>query len=238
MQIDNHHQLESLDLNSGCFLLIDKPKGWTSFDVVKYVRDNYPGYVNKIGHAGTLDPMATGLLILCTGKMTKSIEDFQLLPKTYEVTFRLGYTTPSFDAESEFDGQFRTEHLNEQVIQEGIEALIGEFQQTPPAYSAAKVNGSRAHKEARKGKEVTPNPKPVTVYSFDLLRVNWPDIHCRIQCSKGTYIRSLARDLGLYLESGAYVTELRRTAIGHYYAEDALSLSGIDALFQQIKTPS
>lgn len=238
MQIDKNNLPDEWDLNDGHFLLIDKPKEWTSFDVVKYIREQYPGFVKKIGHAGTLDPIATGLLILCTGKMTKSIETFQALDKTYETTFCLGATTPSFDVETDIDYSYATDHLDEGVLKEATSAFEGSLEQAPPAYSAVHVQGKRAYEEARKGKTVKTSPKPIEVYEFSVESIQWPYVNFKIVCSKGTYVRSLARDLGYHLETGAYVTDLRRTAIGPYNAENALTLSDLDKLFERAKTPS
>ncbi len=235
-KIDKHHWPKALDFNQGNFLLVDKPQNWTSFQVVKFVRENYPGYVKKVGHAGTLDPVATGLLILCTGKMTKSIEDFQKLPKTYEATFRLGATTPSFDADTEIDQEFALEHLDEDSVKEAASCFEGSLAQTPPDYSAVKVGGKRAYEEARKGKKVKTQSKPVEVYELSIEHIDWPDVHIRLHCSKGTYVRSLARDFGNYLRSGAYVTALRRTEIGDYRVEKAFNLTELKQLFEQTKS--
>jgi len=238
MLIDQNNQPETLDFNEGCYLLVDKPQGYTSFDVVKYVREQYPGYVGKIGHAGTLDPIATGLLILCTGQMTKQIEAFQKLPKTYLSTFHMGATTPSFDSETAIDHRYSLDQLDEHSLRETAAGLTGEIEQTPPAYSAAMINGKRAYKEARKGNEVQLKAKPVVIHDFEITAIEWPCVHCRIRCSKGTYIRSLARDLGQALNTGAYMTALRRTAIGSHDVADALTLPAIDKLFKQVKIPA
>ena len=234
--IDKHYSADNLDLNQGTVILVDKPQGMTSFQVVKHIRENYNGFVKKIGHAGTLDPLATGLLILCTGKRTKSIESIQQLPKTYTGTFRMGAVTPSYDAETSETEKKPTDHLSSDMIRDAAKEFEGTISQVPPSYSAVKVKGKRAYEEAHKGHEVRLKSKPVTVYEFTITGIDWPEVHFKVRCSKGTYIRSLAHDLGLYLDSGAYITELRRTAIGDYNLEDALTLQEIDRLFEQAKT--
>ncbi len=238
MQIDKNNLPTEWDLNQGYFLLIDKPKDWTSFDVVKYIREQYPGYVKKLGHAGTLDPVATGLLIICTGKLTKSIENFQALAKTYETTFYLGATTPSFDKETDIDHTYSIEHLDEKALKKAASEFEGNLEQAPPAYSAVHVKGKRAYKEARKGKAVQTNPKPVEITEFSIKAINWPYLTIKIVCSKGTYVRSLARDFGYYLQAGAYVSELRRLSIGSYNVANALTLPELDELFDRAKMPS
>lgn len=200
-------------------ILIDKPFGWSSFQAVKKVK--YELKSKKIGHAGTLDPLATGLLIMCTGKMTKSIEEIQAQPKEYTGTFVLGETTPSFDLETETDAHYPTEHITPDLLQETLKQFIGEIEQTPPLFSAVKIDGQRAYEIARKGGSAEIKSKIITIYEFELTRIELPQVDFRVKCGKGTYIRSLARDFGIALNSGAYLTNLRRTKIGDYCVEDA-----------------
>ncbi|NVO85325.1 tRNA pseudouridine(55) synthase TruB, partial [Hymenobacter terrestris] len=200
------------DFETGEVLLVDKPLTWSSFDVVRKVKNTLR--IRKIGHAGTLDPLATGLLILCTGKKTKQIDLIQAQQKEYTGTFRLGQTTPSFDLETPVDQERPYEHLTEADIRAAVTQFIGEITQTPPVFSAVKVNGERAYEVARRGEEAVIKSKQVTVASFELTRIALPEIDFRISCSKGTYIRSLARDLGEALHCGAHLTKLVRTRIG------------------------
>jgi tRNA pseudouridine55 synthase len=200
-------------------ILIDKPFGWSSFQAVKKVK--YELKSKKIGHAGTLDPLATGLLIMCTGKMTKSIEEIQAQPKEYTGTFVLGETTPSFDLETETDAHYPTEHITPDLLQETLKQFIGEIEQTPPLFSAVKIDGQRAYEIARKGGSAEIKSKIITIYEFELTRIELPQVDFRVKCGKGTYIRSLARDYGIALNSGAYLINLRRTKIGDYCVEDA-----------------
>lgn len=212
-------------------ILVDKPLGWTSFQAVKKVK--YGLKAKKIGHAGTLDPLATGLLILCTGKMTKQIDGIQAQTKEYTGTIVLGASTPSIDLETAIDTTYPTEHISEALIREAALVFTGEITQTPPLYSAVKIDGKRAYDIARKGGEAEIKSRQVQVYAFDITQVEMPNVHFRIACSKGTYIRSMARDFGLHLGSGAYLTNLRRTKIGDYRVEDALhpqDISPIDAI--------
>lgn len=204
-------------------ILVDKPYGWTSFAVVKKLK--WLGKYRKIGHAGTLDPLATGLLICCTGKMTKQIDTFQAQVKEYTGTLVLGKTTPSFDLETEVDAIFPVEHIHSSDIQQVVKQLTGVIQQIPPVFSAVKVDGKRAYKSARQGQEIVIEPRPVTIYEFEVDEANFPEIGFRIVCSKGTYIRSLVRDFGALLGSGAYMSSLRRTRIGDFRVEDAITLS-------------
>lgn len=200
-------------------LLIDKPHGWTSFQAVKKVK--YGIKAKKIGHAGTLDPLATGLLILCTGKMTKQIESIQAQPKEYTATIVLGESTPSIDLETAVDQTYPTEHITEADIYEAAKAFTGEITQVPPIFSAVKIDGKRAYDIARKGGEAEIKSRQIHIYEFEITSINMPRVGVRIACSKGTYIRSLARDFGLHLKSGAYLTDLRRTKIGDYHVNDA-----------------
>ena len=206
-------------------LLINKPYKWTSFDVVKKLR--YGLKVKKIGHSGTLDPLATGLLILCTGKMTKQIASFQAQKKEYTGTFVIGKTTPSFDLETEVNQQRDISHISLLDVEDAVQKLIGEISQIPPAFSAVKVNGKCAYKFARKGENIELKPKKVVIEVFELTKVDFPEIHFRIVCSKGTYIRSIARDLGEILNVGAYMSSLCRVRIGDFHLSDAQSIEEI-----------
>jgi len=218
------------DFQKGEVILIDKPLEWTSFDVVNKLR--YQIKIKKIGHAGTLDPLATGLLILCTGKMTKQIERFQAEEKEYTGTLVLGKTTPSIDLETDFDSETSFDHLSEGDLNQALSNFQGVIQQVPPIYSAVKVDGERLYKKARKGKEVTIKAREVSIHSFELKRITFPEIDFKIICSKGTYIRSLVRDFGKELGVGAYLKSLRRTRNGNFSVEDAYQ---IDDFVQIIK---
>ncbi len=228
--------ISGIDFKEGQTLLVDKPFDWTSFDVVNKLRYSIShrfGYKKiKVGHAGTLDPRATGLLILCTGKFTKKIESFQGLPKAYVSKIKFGGTTPSYDAESEPDHLFPTDHITKDNLTMAMKSFIGESQQIPPLYSAVKIKGQPAYKLARRGKDIVLKPRPISIYKFDLLEYNLPEIETYVECSKGTYIRSLAHDLGKSLESGAYLSGLRRTKIGEYDVKDAFPL---DSLVDMLK---
>lgn len=211
-----------MDFAAGEVILIDKPKTWTSFDVVKKIR--WLIQVKKVGHAGTLDPLATGLLILCSGKKTKTIESIQSQEKEYIVEFKLGATTASYDAEQPEENLLDCGELTEAAIAKAIEGFTGEISQIPPQFSAVKVNGKRAYKSAREGKKVEIKPRNVTIYDYELLEFKAPNWgKARIRCSKGTYIRTLVHDLGQALGVGAYILELRRTKIGDYLVEDAIT---------------
>lgn len=206
----------------GKVLLIDKPLRWTSFDAVKKIRNTIK--IKKVGHAGTLDPLATGLLIICTGKKTKQIESIQGQEKEYTCTFVLGKTTESFDLEQPVIDSGTCDHITERLLNDMLVQFTGQQEQIPPAHSAVKVDGERAYKKARAGETVTLKPKQITIYELELLSAHLPEISLRIVCSKGTYIRSLARDMGEYLNCGAYMKELRRTRIGDYKIADALTI--------------
>lgn len=225
--------MKPFDFLGGETLLIDKPKEWTSFDVVNKVR--HAIRIKKVGHAGTLDPLATGLLILCTGKATKTINDIQGQEKEYEALIKFGATTPSYDAELDEENIQDVSDLNREQILKAMQAFQGEIEQVPPAYSAVKVNGQRAYKAARKGKKLELKSRQVHIYQFDLLENVEPPHTWRtlIRCSKGTYIRSLAHDLGQALGVGAYLTGLIRTRIGDHSLEDAWHL---EDLIQEIKS--
>jgi tRNA pseudouridine55 synthase len=204
----------------GRVLLIDKPFEWTSFDVVNKLR--YKLKIKKIGHAGTLDPLATGLLIICVGKMTKRIEEFMGLEKEYTGKFILGHITPSHDLETEVSDKKDISHLTQNAIRDATRNFIGKISQVPPIHSAIKVGGKRAYEFARKGRELELQPREVEVKEFEITKIDLPAISFRIVCSKGTYIRSIARDFGEALGTGAYLSELCRTRIGSYLLQDAL----------------
>ena len=214
-------------VDPGQLILIDKPLTWTSFDVANKLK--YACKFKKIGHAGTLDPLATGLLILCTGKMTKQIDQYQAQEKEYTGTLVLGKTTPSVDLETEFDGEFDTTGITPEQIGEAVWQLTGAITQIPPIYSAIRVNGERLYEKARRGETAESvdggiKSRPVIVSVFEIDTSRFPEVDFRIVCSKGTYIRSLVRDLGLLLNNGAYMSALRRTRIGDFWIDDADTL--------------
>jgi tRNA pseudouridine55 synthase len=225
--------LPSQSLINGTCLLVDKPKSWTSFDVVNKIRGGLKhnlGLKNiKVGHAGTLDPLATGLLIICTGKSTKNLAEYQGLPKEYTGTITLGATTPSYDAETEPDAIFPTEHITLELLEAARLSFIGELEQMPPMFSAIKVDGQPLYKKARQGIVVEVKPRPVTIYEFELTRIALPEVDFRVTCSKGTYIRSLAYDLGKALNSGGYLSALCRTKVGKFNLEKAWKLEDLVA---------
>jgi tRNA pseudouridine55 synthase len=213
----------------GQLILIDKPREWTSFDVVNKLRQACK--FKKIGHAGTLDPLATGLLILCTGKMTKQIDSYQAQEKEYTGTLVLGKTTPSVDLETDFDAEFDTAGITPEQVRAAAAQLTGEIQQIPPIYSAVRVNGERLYERARRGETADQveggiKSRTVTVSTFNVMTDDFPTIDFRVVCSKGTYIRSLVRDLGLLLNNGAYMSALRRTRIGDFEVKDAQTVEG------------
>lgn len=207
-----------MNFKEGEILYFNKPLGWTSFKLVSHVRYHICRRVGtkklKVGHAGTLDPLATGVMIVCTGKATKRIEEFQYHTKEYVADIRLGATTPSFDLEHDIDATYPTEHITRALVEETLQQFKGEIWQVPPAFSACMVNGSRAYDLARKGKEVELKPKLLAIDEIELLNCHLPDIRIRVVCSKGTYIRALARDIGQALNSGAHLTALQRTRVG------------------------
>ena len=216
-----------MDFITGEVLYIDKPLRLTSFDVVGRIRWHLCRKLGvkklKVGHAGTLDPLATGVMIVCTGKATKRIEEFQYATKEYVADIRLGATTPSFDLEKEIDAYYPVEHITEDIVRETLATFVGTIEQVPPAFSACMVDGVRAYELARKGREVELKPKTLVIDEIELLSCNLPDITIRVVCSKGTYIRALARDIGAALHSGAHLTALRRTRVGDVRVEDCVS---------------
>lgn len=219
--------MQKPDFKAGEVFLLDKPYEWTSFHVVNSIRYQMSRVTglkrNKVGHAGTLDPLATGLLIICTGKATKRIEEFQAQEKEYTGTFFLGATTPCFDLEQEVDKTYPTDHISEKMIHEMAATFLGVQEQIPPVFSAIKIKGKRAYDYARNDEEVKIKPKSIEIKEFEITRTELPEVDFRVVCSKGTYIRSLARDFGEKLNSGAYLAALRRTKIGEYDVKDALS---------------
>ena len=214
------------DYQSGQLILIDKPLKWTSFQVVNKLRwaikQKFGIRKIKVGHAGTLDPLATGLLLICTGKFTKKIHEYQGLEKEYTGTITVGGTTPSYDLETEIDETFPTEHITDELIKQTTEEFIGEIQQRPPVFSALKKDGERLYKKARRGEDVDIPTRLVTVYEFEITSIDLPNINFRIKCSKGTYIRSIAHDFGKALGSGGHLSALRRTKIGEIDALNAI----------------
>lgn len=217
----------------GEVLLIDKPLGWSSFQAVNKVKHgikNHPSFIHegtkvkpKVGHAGTLDPLATGLLIICTGKKTKEMNNYMGLDKEYTGTFFIGATTPCYDLEKEIDKTYPTEHITKENIIATAKSFIGKQEQVPPLFSAVMINGKRAYTHARAGDDIELKAKPIEIKEFEITSIEIPVVSFRIVCSKGTYIRSLARDFGLALNSGAHLTSLRRTKIGEFDVKDAVS---------------
>ena len=221
-----------MDFQEGAILLFNKPFGWSSFYLVNKVR-----YIIcrskelkklKVGHAGTLDPLATGLLVVCTGKSTKKITGIQDMKKEYVAVLKLGATTPSFDLETEEDQIYPTRHISKEMVEKTLKDFLGEQQQIPPLFSAIKLKGKRAYEHARKGEDITLKSKQVNIYEIELISFGEKEIKLRILCSKGTYIRSLARDIGIALKSGAYLSELERTRIGNYRIEDAFTVENFE----------
>lgn len=217
-----------MDLISGEIFAIDKPLGWTSFDAVKRLRGAIQRRLHlkkfKVGHAGTLDPLATGVLLICTGRSTRRIDELQAGTKEYVARIALGATTPSFDKETEIDATYPTDHITLELAQEALTRFRGAIMQVPPLFSAVKVDGKRAYKFARKGAEVELKAKPLVIDEIELLSFSPEEMEIRVVCSKGTYIRALARDIGRALDSGAHLSALRRTRVGDYRIDDCLSL--------------
>ncbi len=215
----------------GLIIPVFKPLNWTSFDVVKKLRNDFKKAFKlkkiKVGHAGTLDPLATGLLLVCTGKSTKIIEKLQNLEKTYLATFYFGKTTPSFDMETDFDKSFPIDHISETLIIETLKYFTGNIQQKPPIYSALKFKGTRMYEIARKGENIDIDFRNVIIHEFKMLNNNFPEFDFKIKCSKGTYIRSLANDFGKKIKSGAYLKYLERYSIGKYTLKDSYTIESI-----------
>ncbi|MBN2814913.1 MAG: tRNA pseudouridine(55) synthase TruB [Bacteroidales bacterium] len=231
----NQHSILVEAFTAGKVLLFNKPLYWTSFDLVNKVkiilRQQLQLRKIKVGHAGTLDPLATGLMIVCTGKETRKIELYQSQPKEYIARLTLGATTPSFDLETAVDQTYPFEHIDRQLVEKSLGAFLGDQLQQPPDFSARMVNGTRAYELARKGKTVDLSPKPITIYDMALLKFELPVIEISVRCSKGTYIRALARDIGKQLGSGAYLSGLVRTAIGNFLLKDAINIDEFENNF-------
>lgn len=219
---ENEEQAPQFNFEAGELLLVDKPVGWTSFDVVNKLR--YACKAKKVGHAGTLDPLATGLLIICTGKKTKELTDLTGQDKEYTGTIVLGATTPSYDLETEPDASYPTEHITPEALQQAVAALTGQISQLPPLFSAITVKGKRLYEHARAGQQVEVQPRQVVINEFELTRIELPEVDFRVNCSKGTYIRSLAFDLGRAVGSGGYLKSLRRTRSGSFSVANAWQL--------------
>jgi len=219
---------------AGLIVLMDKPLWWTSFDVVRKCRNIITHRIKvkklKVGHAGTLDPLATGLMVICTGKATKRINEWIDADKEYVATIELGRTTPSFDLETGTDATFPTEHITRESFEASLQTFLGEMQQTPPLFSAKNLQGKRAYTFARKGSDIELPPQPVVISELEIIRFDLPVVEIRMRCSKGTYVRALARDIGIANQSGACLVGLRRTAIGGFRVEKAMS----PELFEQI----
>jgi len=233
--IKDHIDTWAEDFINGKVLLFNKPLYWTSYDLVNKIkailRHSLKLKKIRIGHAGTLDPLATGLMIICTGKETRNIETYQAQPKEYIARITLGSVTPSYDLETDLSAHFPTDHINTQLIEETLRGFKGIQLQIPPDYSARFVGGTRAYKLARKGEPVALKPREITIYDIELRSVNMPLIELRVVCSKGTYIRSLARDIGERMHSGAHLSGLIRTAIGDFSLEQALSIDQFERNF-------
>lgn len=226
---------ENTDFQEGAILLIDKPYGWTSFNVVskiKHLIRKSKGYKKiKVGHAGTLDPLATGLLVICIGKATKQVESYLKDDKEYIATFCLGQTTPSYDMETQMNQEFSTEHITEELVYKVVNTFLGEQNQIPPLFSAKSINGKRAYKFARQGVEMELEPVKIKILELEIIKFKLPNLTLRIKCSKGTYIRSLARDLGIALNSGAYLADLVRVGSGNFKLSDAQKLEEFEKFF-------
>jgi tRNA pseudouridine55 synthase len=226
---------KDFDFAAGELLLVNKPYKWTSFDVVGKIRNSFKPLKLKVGHAGTLDPLATGLLIICTGKMTKQIDTFQAEEKEYTGTLILGATTPSYDMETEPDEKFDISHITDEQIKAACAQFIGDIQQYPPAHSAIKIDGERLYEKARRGEEVELRLRNVTITEFEITRIELPEVDFRVVCSKGTYIRSLVNDFGKTLNSGAYLSKLRRTRSGNYKVADAWEVMELVGTIRELK---
>lgn len=231
---------ELVDFSTGAVLLIDKPKGFTSFDVVNKIRwllKKKTGIKKiKVGHAGTLDPLATGLLVICTGKMTKQIQFMTSDDKTYKATIFIGKTTVSYDLESEPEGDYDIDHITNSKIQEIAQSFIGTQDQIPPIFSAKKINGKRAYLSAREGEKVEMKKNEITINNFEITEINMPLVQFTVNCSKGTYIRTIAHDFGHKLNSGAYLSDLVRTQSGNFSLKNALSIEDFEKRLNEIPT--
>jgi tRNA pseudouridine55 synthase len=229
--------MTSEDYLSGQMVLIDKPLGWSSFDVVKKIKHLISKKYNlkklKVGHAGTLDPLATGLLIVCTGKFTKRISEIQGQEKTYTGTITLGGTTPSYDLETEVDNDYKTSHITKELIQQATQQFIGEIDQKPPIFSALKKGGERLYEKARRGEEIIIESRKIFVREFNIISIENLTVAFEIKCSKGTYIRSIANDFGAALNSGGYLSSLCRTAIGDYQLSKGIDIESFEKLLNK-----
>ncbi len=223
------------DFVQGEMLLINKPYRWTSFDIVGKVRNAFKPLKLKVGHAGTLDPLATGLLIVCTGKLTKQIDTFQAEEKEYTGTLILGATTPSYDLETEPEQHLDISTITEEQLLGAVQQFLGDIQQLPPPHSAVKVNGERLYEKARRGEEVELRYRHVTIREFELTRIAMPEVDFRVVCSKGTYIRSLVHDFGKAVNNGAYLSRLRRTRSGNFKVEDAWEVMELVTRIRELK---
>lgn len=232
--------IEEYDFQKGEILLLDKELDWTSFDLVRKLRNflcRKTGIKKlKVGHAGTLDPKATGLMIVCTGKETKNIDLIQAKEKEYVATIKLGATTPSYDLETKENEAFPTDHINPELLRLALDKFMGETNQIPPLFSAVKIDGKRAYEHARKGSDMVLQPKKITISELEVLRFSQTELILRVICSKGTYIRALARDLGTELNSGAYLIGLRRTRIGNLKIEDAWNVQSFIEKLSAVET--
>lgn len=226
-----------MNFKEGEVLYFDKPYRWTSFALVNKIRYHVSRKLGvkkiKVGHAGTLDPLATGVMIVCTGKATKRIEEFQYHTKEYVATLQLGATTPSYDLEKEIDATYPTGHITRELVEETLQRFVGAIEQVPPAFSACKVDGKRAYELARKGDEVQLKPKMLVIDEIELLECALPEIKIRVVCSKGTYIRALARDIGEALHSGAHLTALCRTRVGEVTLENCMKVEDFESWLNQ-----
>lgn len=229
--ITKDHRPSQYDLAAGALILVDKPKDWTSFDVVNKIRHAIRHHLQvkkfKVGHSGTLDPMATGLLLICIGKYTKLLHDLTAANKAYTGTIKLGATTPSYDAESDIDQEYAIDHITDDLILSEAKEFVGGYNQVPPIYSAIKMNGQALYKLARRGEAVELKPRSIMIHEFEIKEIDMPDVNFYCACGKGTYIRSLAYDLGANLDSGGYLTALNRVSIEEYQLNDALSIDQV-----------
>lgn len=230
------HYTDIQEFADGQLLLVNKPYKWTSFDVVGKIRNAFKPLKLKVGHAGTLDPLATGLLIICTGKMTKQIDTFQAEEKEYTGAMVLGATTPTYDLESEPENLLDVKHLTDEQIKAACIQFTGDIQQYPPAHSAIKIDGERLYEKARRGEEVELRLRNVTISEFEITRIELPEVDFRVVCSKGTYIRSLVNDFGAALNTGAYLSRLRRTRSGNYQIADAREVMELVTIIRDLKS--
>ena len=233
---DQNTLFKDFNFSEGELLLINKPYNWTSFDVVGKIRNAFKPLKLKVGHAGTLDPLATGLLIICTGKLTKQIDTFQAEEKEYTGTMALGATTPSYDLETTVDQTFTLEGITEEDIRKNCQQFLGETDQFPPAHSAIKINGERLYEKARRGEEVERRSRKVTISEFEITRIELPEVDFRVVCSKGTYIRSLVHDFGATLQNGAFLSKLTRTRSGNFNLKDAYEVMELVNHIRSLKT--